>query len=368
MTVMNPDGTEQPLKILMTADAVGGVWRYSVDLIEGLGKYGVSVLLASMGPRPSEDQKRQLRAIPNVTLVESDYALEWMPNPWVDVDAAGKWLLALAQDFQPDLVHLNGYAHAALPWRRPTVVVAHSCVASWWRAVHGCAPGPEWDEYRRRVLGGLGAANVVLAPSSAMARATVAEYGLNPDDIRVVHNFSNTDASERIRKEPFFLAAGRIWDEAKNITVLEQITPKLNWEMRIAGSDRGPEHPTATVNSARFLGMLPYSDLLEQMARASIFVHPALYEPFGLSVLEAARRGCCLVLADIPSLRELWRGAAVFVNPRNPDDWIRELNSLSGDPKKCREFAERACSHSRALQRSSCHRRISPRVQLSVYA
>ncbi len=60
MTVMNPDGTEQPLKILMTADAVGGVWRYSLDLIDGLAKHGVSVLLASMGPRPSEDQKRQL--------------------------------------------------------------------------------------------------------------------------------------------------------------------------------------------------------------------------------------------------------------------------------------------------------------------
>ncbi len=31
---------------------------------------------------------------------------------------------------------------------------------------------------------------------------------------------------------------------------------------------------------------------------------PARYEPFGLSVLEAALSGCALVLGDIPSLRE----------------------------------------------------------------
>ena len=33
---------------------------------------------------------------------------------------------------------------------------------------------------------------------------------------------------------------------------------------------------------------------------------PARYEPFGLSILEAALSGCALVLGDLPSLRELW--------------------------------------------------------------
>ena len=39
----------------------------------------------------------------------------------------------------------------------------------------------------------------------------------------------------------------------------------------------------------------------------------ALYEPFGLAVLEAAQAGCALVLSDIPTFRELWDGAALFV-------------------------------------------------------
>ena len=57
-----------------------------------------------------------------------------------------------------------------------------------------------------------------------------------------------------------------------------------------------------------------------QMARVvsrapSIYALPARYEPFGLSVLEAALSGCALVLGDIPSLREIWDGAALFVDP-----------------------------------------------------
>lgn len=335
----------------MTADAVGGVWRYSLDLTEALVAHGAEVLLATMGPRPSEEQRRQVAAIANVSLAESDYLLEWMPHPWTDIETAGTWLLDLAQDFGADMIHLNGYAHAALPWRRPVMVVAHSCVFSWWRAVHRCAPGAEWDEYHHRVLTGLTAADVVVAPSEAMARSVSREYGLALEAVRVIHNFSNTETSQRLQKQPFFLAAGRVWDQAKNIALLEQVAPRVKWELRVSGDGYRAENTTAAVPSIRFLGMLPYAELLQEMAVASVFVHPAFYEPFGLSVLEAARRRCCLVLADIPSLRELWCDAAVFVDPRDPDRLVEELNRLSSHPELRQDFADRA--HSHALQYNS---------------
>ncbi len=91
---------------------------------------------------------------------------------------------------------------------------------------------------------------------------------------------------------------------------------------------------------------MPHSDLLAEMCHAGIFVHPALYEPFGLSVLEAARAGCCLALADIPSLRELWDGAAVFVDPRDQRRWTIELNRLSRDSQARDSLAALARSRS----------------------
>jgi glycosyltransferase involved in cell wall biosynthesis len=64
------------------------------------------------------------------------------------------------------------------------------------------------------------------------------------------------------------------------------------------------------------------------LARASIYVHPARYEPFGLAILDAALAGCALVLGDIPSLRELWHDAAIFVPTEDAARLSRELTAL----------------------------------------
>ncbi len=336
------DNTDQPLKIFMTADAVGGVWQYSVDLIRGLVDQGAEVQLATMGPRPTAAQKRQLFAIPGVQLAESDCALEWMPNRWKDVDSAGGWLLDLASDFKADIIHLNGYAHAALPWRKPVVVAAHSCVYSWWRAVHGSVPGEEWAEYKRRVMEGLAASDCVVCPSAYIAHALEREYGVAAAKLELIHNFSFAPRWSGSEKENYLLAAGRMWDEAKNLSLLGRIAPRLKWQIRVAGNEPGPQNASPGADSLKLLGALPHPELLDEMDRAGIFVHPAFYEPFGLSVLEAARRRCSLVLSDIPSLRELWAGAAVFVNPHEPANWIFELNRLIDDTAKRTRLANLA--------------------------
>jgi len=325
----------------MTADAAGGVWRYSVDLIKAAVKHGAEVMLATMGPRPTAAQRDELLSILQITLAESDYALEWMPGAGGDVDASGKWLLELESHFDADLIHLNGYAHASLPWGKPVVVVAHSCVYSWWRAVHGCAPGKEWTEYKKRVTDGLEACDIAVTPSAAMAAELQREYAVNTDRVRVIRNFTNVQPSSGTTKEPFVLAAGRVWDAAKNLELLDRTAPKLGWQVRIAGSG-------SPNRSARFLGCLAHTELMNQMRAAGIFAHPALYEPFGLSVLEAARARCCLVLSDIRSLRELWEGAARFVNPREPEAWIDEINALIHNPEERELFGKRA--HSRSLE------------------
>ena len=74
----------------------------------------------------------------------------------------------------------------------------------------------------------------------------------------------------------------------------------------------------------------------------SIFALPARYEPFGLSVLEAALSGCALALGDIPSLREIWGGAALFVSPDNSDGLARALNQLIADEKLLHDLSKRA--------------------------
>jgi glycosyltransferase involved in cell wall biosynthesis len=85
------------------------------------------------------------------------------------------------------------------------------------------------------------------------------------------------------------------------------------------------------------------------MARASIYALPAFYEPFGLSVLEAALSGCALVLGAIPSLRELWAGCAEFVDPTDRGSLAAALRRLIDDEQLRARLARVAFSRATAL-------------------
>jgi glycosyltransferase involved in cell wall biosynthesis len=78
------------------------------------------------------------------------------------------------------------------------------------------------------------------------------------------------------------------------------------------------------------------------MSHAAIYALPARYEPFGLSVLEAALSGCALVLGDIPSLRELWGDAALFVDPDDHDTLATTITWLTEDAPMRRALSARA--------------------------
>lgn len=339
-------------RILMTADPIGGVWTYALELIAALGTHGVAVTLATMG-RPLDRRQRAAAArLRNVELRESAYKLEWMQQAWDDVDRAGEWLLGLAQECRPDVVHLNGYVHATLPWPAPVLVAAHSCVYSWFTAVRGSAPPAQWETYRRRVGAGLRGADVVVAPSAAMLRSLRRHYGrLDDSRLQVIHNGRTVPSfSPSAYKRDIIVSAGRIWDEAKNVQLLDRIAPSLPWPVWIAGEDTHPEPngPTISCGAVRSLGQLSQRELGTVFALAPIFVSAALYEPFGLAALEAGLCGCALVLPSIESSREIWGDSALYASPLNHTEYASTLRRLIRSPRMREEYGRRA--RERALQ------------------
>jgi glycogen(starch) synthase len=343
----------------MTTDAVGGTWTYALELVNALAEHEVEVTLAVLGPAPDEGQRAELAASAVAHAHFGGYALEWMDDPWEDVGLAGEWLLRIADEAQPDLVHLNGYADAALPWARPVVVAGHSDVLSWHEAVRRTPAGPRWSRYRTAVTAGLAAADLLVAPTAAMLRELVRLY--EPSCPRlVVHNGSAREFPSR-PKTDLVLAAGRVWDEAKNIQALVRVAPRLPWPVAVAGAgDVGA--------GVQALGRLSRDELDEALAAAAIFVAPARYEPFGLAALEAALAGCALVLGDIPSLREVWGDAAAYVSPADEEELERALQTLIANPKLRADYAHRA--RRRALRYSpqrmaACYRASYERVLAS---
>lgn len=322
-------GRDRPSKLLVTTDAVGGVWRYALDLAAGLHAQDVGLVLAVVGPGPSAAQRDEAEAA-GAHLITTGLPLDWTADSSDELRGAQRMLEQLALDAGCDAVHLHAPAFAgAGPWPLPCVAVAHSCVATWWQAVRS-GPMPQDFAWRTQLAAaGLRSTGAVIAPTQAHGRATAAAYGLNWDRFEVVHNGRRAaphGPASRVRDRNV-LAVGRLWDEGKGISALDRVAALLDVPVRAAGPVRGPSGASIALHSSQHLGELEESALAREYATCGVFVSTARYEPFGLAILEAAQSGMPLVLSDIPSLRELWDTAALFVDPGDDEGLARAVHA-----------------------------------------
>ncbi|HET9507507.1 MAG TPA: glycosyltransferase family 4 protein [Gaiellaceae bacterium] len=329
------------MRVLLTADSVGGVWTYALELADALADRRVEVVLATMGPPLSAGQRDELRRSRIARAYAEDVKLEWMDDPWADLDRAGRWLLRIRDEVQPDVIHLNGYSHATLPWEAPVLVVGHSCVLSWFAAVKGAAAPLRWRRYADAVAAGLEAAALVVAPTRAMVRELELRYRFTSE--RAVIPNGRRPSGLIAVKEPFVFSAGRLWDEAKNVAALDRVATRLPWPVVVAGGLGSGGRPA----NVRALGHLERAETDAWLARASIFALPARYEPFGLAPLEAALAGAALVLGDIRSLHEVWDDAALYVDPDDDDALAAALTLLIEERALREELAARALARAR---------------------
>src|SRR5213078_3245163 len=138
---------------------------------------------------------------------------------------------------------------------------------------------------------GVALAELIVAPSKAMLATLNQDYGPFAAGA-VIPNGRRFEVNRRRAKHEFILAAGRLWDEAKNVLSLAEIAPRISWPIYLAGEHRDPNGLGKRHSHIHYLGHLPPDDLQVWFERAAIYAAPARYEPFGLSVLEAALAGC----------------------------------------------------------------------------
>lgn len=328
-----------PARVLMTADAVGGVWHYACDLAGALAARGVAVTLAVLGPAPSRTPP-----VVGVTVVETGLPLDWLADDAATVRHAAAAIRALAVKGAADLVHLNSPALACVPYPMPTLAMAHGCAGTWWDAVEGGDLPPALDWIVRLNAEGLRAADGIAAPSIAHARALAARYGVAAT---VIHNGRSLPAPTRDETAPHALTAGRLWDRAKGIALLDRAAARTVVPVHAAGQLQGPQGEAIALTHLRHLGTLAAADMAQALAERPIFISPARFEPFGLSVLEAAAAGCPLVLSDIATFRELWDGAALFVAPDDEAALADALTTLAADPDRRRTLGDAAATRAR---------------------
>jgi glycosyltransferase involved in cell wall biosynthesis len=368
------------MHILITADTVGGVWSYTQELVTGLAKRGIQVTLLSFGGIPSAARSAWLEGLPGVAYFPTGFLLEWMKGADRDLDDSTRYLRNVIQEVQPDLLHLSQFCYGALDVALPKIVVAHSDVMSWNKAVHGAQPAGRWAEWYYGVVAeGLAGANLLVAPSRWMLDSIESCYGAQMNS-RVIYNGRTPERFDPLQpKQDYAASAGRLWDEGKQSSLLMELgLPPL--PIRIAGaaslaSESAPvtqtpeppcgvpgSEPAADANSdVRCIGELSEGGMRELLSRAAIYIATSKYEPFGLAPLEAALSRCALVANDIPSLREVWGYTALYFRRDDASSLAEALELLQGNPELRMAYADSA--YERARRRYTAGRMVNEYVQ-----
>lgn len=229
--------------------------------------------------------------------------------------------------------------------------------------------------YVERVLGR--AADRVITITEALRRFTIEQVGLPPDKVETIH-YGMDDLPAAWGENPpddvpdgarILLAVSRLTPQ-KGIDVAIRALPLLPDDTVLVVLGEGPErgeldrvaHELGVQHRVFLLGRVP--DVAAWLQRATVLVHPARWEGFGLGVLEAMLAGLPVVASRVSSLPELVVDGetGVLVQPDDPSALAlgmaraldqRELGD-AGRERAHREFsvarmAERTAALYRAL-------------------
>ncbi len=248
--------------------------------------------------------------------------------------AFGRCLAMAAEPVDADVVHCHTwYTHLAGSLLRarglPLVVTAHSLEPRrpWKREQLGV--GYELAASVERQA--LESADAIIAVSAAMAADIRATFTVDPERIHAIPNgidpvaFAPTaNVDELVAREidptrPYVLFVGRLTEQkgiAHFLAALESIDPQVPVVLA-AGQADTPQlaaEVESAVSAARagrsasvtwLSGMLDQRTLVQLYAHAAVFVCPSIYEPFGITNLEAMACGIPVVASRTGGIPEV---------------------------------------------------------------
>lgn len=127
-----------------------------------------------------------------------------------------------------------------------------------------------------------------------------------------------------------------------------------NWSLAIVGKLGWKAQPLLRLvnelgltKQVRFVGYVPDEDLPALYQGAMLFAYPALWEGFGLPVLEAMASSVPVLTSNTSSLREIAEGVALLVDPLSVESIADGLRRLLTDEASRTDLRQRGLARAR---------------------
>lgn len=243
----------------------------------------------------------------------------WQPNGWlpgrvVDLYAfERRGLQSVIEQAAPDVVHAHWsyeFAWAAQRSGLPTLITCHDSPFVVARMYSQSRPTRSFYRWLRAGM----AWHVLRRATHVSAVSPYLQTEVQPlcgQPVSVVPNplppvlfgKPNQPVRQPDSQSPLLAMVANGWDRRKNpepalraFAALRRRKPGAR--LRMFGADFGPgeraeqwARPNGMTDGLEFVGRVPYSRLLDELAAADILVHPSLEETFGMSIAEAMALG-----------------------------------------------------------------------------
>ncbi len=180
-------------------------------------------------------------------------------------------------------------------------------------------------------------------------------FGFKESEIEVNYNgFEPSLLGRTVEKKKEILYVSRIEHPGKNHLNLLKAFRKLpeaiqtSYELVFAGKEwSGAEVVKEFIvkenlqDKVIMTGFLESQELADCYTRASLFVHPSLFEGFGLPLLEAMNNDLNLCVSDIPVFREVCGESVIYFDANSPDDMALKIERALELAPKSKGFNDR---------------------------
>ncbi|MBK8997760.1 MAG: glycosyltransferase family 4 protein [Myxococcales bacterium] len=267
-----------------------------------------------------------------------------------------------------DVVHVHDWYGVlpalALRARQPLRMVMTAHLPLRFGFTYANHPIPVQEKTRLEAMG-FRMVDRVIAPSHYIQALLAREYDVPDQKIRVVPNGVDVEAFRPVRgpeaEVPTLLAVSRLSDQ-KGLDYLLEVLRRVRVSrpdavLRIAGD--GPERERIARRAelmglsrhVELLGYVAHAELPALYAAASVFLSTSVYEPFGLTTLEAMASGCPVVVSALGGAGDFVRdGVDGFVRyPQHLGAFSDAVLSVISEPVVRRRMADSARSRAEQL-------------------